>query len=151
MEPVTKVSIIGTLKNFSYLGAIFVSLNPESYAILGLFMIVDTITGIVKSGVVHGWRSVTSHAASVGILSKCAYLLVPMLLAMTAHAVGVELTFVAKAALNVLILSELYSILSNIHSIRLRRDVAEFDAVSFTLEKIRQAIENTVKKPDVKG
>jgi toxin secretion/phage lysis holin len=151
MDPFEKISSLAVVKNFSYLGAIFVSLNPQSYTILGIFMIIDTITGVAKSGVVHGWRSITSHEASLGILSKMTLLLVPMLLAMTSHAVGMELNFVAKAALNILILSELYSILSNIQSIRMKKDVAEFDAISYALDKIRTGIENSIKKPTNKG
>ena len=143
-----KIYLFNTLKNFSYLGVLFI--NPQSYAILGVLIIIDTITGIIRSGVVHGWRSITSHCASVGILAKLMLLLVPLTLSLTAHGVGVELTFIARAALNILILSEAYSILSNIQSTRLKRDIAEFDAINYALKWMRGFLERNIKKPDSK-
>lgn len=110
-------------------------------------MIIDTITGVARSGTIHGWRSVTSHLMTVGILAKCMVLLVPFLLSLAGHAIGVEVAFIAKSALNVLIISELYSILSNIQSIRLGRDVQEFDAVNYLLTRLRDTLERYVKKP----
>lgn len=148
METITtKFSIYTLLKNFSYIGASLLSLNIESYSILGIFMIVDTVTGVARSGTIHGWRSITSHVMTVGILAKCMVLLVPFLLSLAGHAIGVEVAFIAKSALNVLIISELYSILSNIQSIRLGREVQEFDAVNYLLTKLRDTLERYVKKP----
>ncbi|HEY1037165.1 MAG TPA: phage holin family protein [Candidatus Paceibacterota bacterium] len=140
-----KYGIAAFIKNFSYIGALFISLNVQSYSILGLFMIVDTITGIIRSGTIHGWRSVTSHAATVGITAKCLVIAIPFFLALAGHGVGIELTIIASSALKILIVSELYSILSNIQSIRLRREVQEFDAVNYLLNKLRDFLEHNIK------
>lgn len=149
MESATaKATIVTIAKNLTYFSAIFISLNPESYGILGFLMLVDTITGVIRSGIVHGWRSVTSHMLTVGVLAKCTLILVPLLIALAGHGVGLNLAFVAKSALNILILAELYSTLSNIQAIRLRKDIPEFDAVNYTLLKLRELLERTVKKPD---
>lgn len=140
---------MNTLRNLSYFLAVFVNVNPESYWILGLLMIVDTLTGIIRSGVVHGWRTVTSHDASTGILAKGCLILVPLLIALSGRGVGLDLSFVAKSTLNILICSELYSILSNVQSVRLCRDVEEFDAINYLLIKLRLFLEKTVKKTDI--
>ena len=146
METVaTHASASALFKNFSYIVAVFVSLSPESYSILAVFMIVDTFTGIVRSGVIKGWKSVTSHELTSGILAKCLVILVPFLLALAGKGIGLQLDIIAKSALNVLILSELYSILSNIQSIRLKKDIAEFDAVNYLLGTLRAFLEKNVK------
>lgn len=137
-------------KNISYILAAIVSLNTESYMIIGAFMIIDTITGVTRSIVVHGGRSFTSHAATLGITAKLLVILIPLLVVLAGQGAGINLVPVAKSALNILILSELYSILSNIQSVRLKRDVAEFDAVNFLLDKLRLFLEKTVKTPDQK-
>lgn len=148
MENTSQTNLIAVtiLKHFSYFMAIFVSLNSESYGVLGVLMLVDTVTGVIRSGVVHGWRSITSHAASSGILAKGLMILVPFLIAITGHGLGFDLKFIAKATLNVMILSELYSILSNIQSIRIRQDVQEFDAVTYILSFLRNILAGKIKK-----
>lgn len=151
MEIVSKYVVHGFIKNFSYIVVALVSLGLQSYSILGVFMIVDTITGVIRSGTIHGWRSVTSHAATVGITAKCLVILVPLLIAIAGHGVGLELGFIARSALKVLILSELYSILSNIQSIRLKREVQEFDAVNYILNRLRDFLEKSIKRPHTDG
>lgn len=145
-ETSSTVLLSSGVKNLTYIAAAFLGLNPLSYYILGIFMILDTFTGVVRSGVIHGWRSVTSHAASIGVLSKCTVILVPLLLALAGKGIGFDLSFIAKSALNILILAELYSILSNIQSIRVKQDVEEFDAVNYVLGWIRTLLEKKVKR-----
>lgn len=137
-------------KNLSYFLMVFVHLSPESYSILGVLMIVDTVTGIVRSGVIDGWQTVTSHELSTGILAKGTLILVPLLIALASRGVGFNLTIIASTTLDILILSELYSSLSNIQSIRLRRQVLEFDAVNYVLSKLRDLLENTIKRTEPK-
>lgn len=140
------ISTTTLLKHFSYVGVVFVALPPESYGILAFFMILDTVTGIIRAGIIRGWRSITSHLASVGILAKCLLILVPLLVAVAGHGVGLNLDIIARGALNILILSELYSILSNIQSIKQRKEVKEFDAVNYLLGTLRDWLEKNVKK-----
>lgn len=145
---ISKAWLSALFKNVSYIFVILLGFNPHSYAILAMFMVIDTATGITRSGTIHGWRSVTSHALSVGVLAKCFLILVPLLIATAGHAVGLELKTVAVSVLNIMILSELYSILANIQSIRSGKDVAEFDVVNYMLTRLRDTIERFIKKPD---
>jgi len=146
----SKFTLAALFKNFSYVLVAFMSIGPEGYSVLALMMMLDTITGVLRAGVVHGWRSITSHEATLGIIKKGTAIVIPLMIAVAGHGVGLELVEVAKWTLRVLILSELYSTISNIQSIRLGRDVAEFDAVSYILEKIRQILERNIKKPNQK-
>jgi len=145
-----EITLAAILKHFGYVLAAFVSIGPESYSVLALMMVLDTITGVLRVGVIHGWKHITSHEATMGIIKKGTAISVPLLIAIAGHGVGLELVEVAKWTLRVLILSELYSIISNMQSIRLGRDVAEFDAVSFILSKIRDYLEKTIRKPEIK-
>lgn len=125
---------------------VFVHISPEGYWILGVLMIADTITGVIRSGVIRGWQSITSKELSIGVLAKGTLILVPLLIALAGKGIGFDLTFLATSTLNILILAELYSSISNIESIRRRKDVLEFDAVNYMLDKIRTLLEQTVKR-----
>jgi len=136
-----EITTLTILKNMGYIPAVFLGLSTESYGILAALMIVDTITGVTRAGVVHGWRSVNSHNLSFGILSKMCLILVPLIVALTGRGSGLDLTLVAKGALSAIILSEAYSILGNVQSIRIRKDIQEFDAINFILVKLRKMLE----------
>jgi toxin secretion/phage lysis holin len=136
-----EITTITVLKNMGYIPAIILGLSTESYAILAVLMLIDTITGVIRAGVVHGWRSVNSHNLSFGILSKMCLILVPLIVAMASRGSGLDLTLVAKGSLSAIILSEAYSILGNVQSIRIRKDIQEFDAIHFILVKLRKILE----------
>lgn len=136
-----EITTLTILKNLGYIPAVFLGLSTESYGILALLMIMDTITGVIRAGVVHGWGSVNSHNLSFGVLSKMCLILTPFVVVIAGRGAGVDLTMVAKGALSVLILSEAYSILGNTQSIRIRKDVLEFDAINVVLSKLRGVLE----------
>lgn len=129
---------------FALLGA--VGLPHESYIILAVLMLVDTLFGVVRVGVVHGGRHIKSYRLTAGILSKLAVLLVPLIIAWAGRGAGIPLTFMATATISVLILAELYSIIGSVYSIWIKEDVQEFDAISFVLRKVQISIEKLLKE-----
>lgn len=142
----TSVSGITLVKNVSYIPALFVGLSFESYTILAVFMVLDTILGVIKAAVLsHEGEKVVSYRLKSGILSKISVMLVPLLLAWTGRGIGLDLVAVAQATLALLILSEFYSILGNIYSIYTRKKVDEFDAIGWILRILRDRIERTLK------
>lgn len=136
-----EISTVTIFKNLAYIPAVFLGLSTESYGILAVLMIVDTATGIIRAGIVRGWKSVNSHNLSFGILSKMCLMLVPFVVAVAGRGAGFDLTIVASGALSILILSETYSILGNTQSIRIRKDIQEFDAINLLLSKMRKLLE----------
>lgn len=142
-EPLSPLVIA---KNLAYIPAMYLGLSMESYGILAILMLLDTITGIARAGVIHGWRSVNSHNLSFGILSKLGIILIPLVIVLAAKGIGVNMLPVAKMALSTLILSEAYSILGNIQSIRIRKDIVEFDAINYLLGSLRKLFEKMLKK-----
>lgn len=135
-------------KNISY-GIAFligsVGLSIESFAIFGVLIVIDTITGVARTMIIHGGRSFTSSKLTSGVIAKAFIISVPLLVAWAGKGAGIDMTALAQGVLSVLIIAELYSILGNIYAIHIRRDVAEFDAVAFILGKTRTIIENILK------
>jgi toxin secretion/phage lysis holin len=137
----TKWSVI--VKNLSYVPAFIVGigLSWDSTAILAVLMLVDTFIGVLRSMLLHGGNSFRSRLLAHGIISKMLVLFVPIMVVYVG--IGVKLDFlpIARGILDVLILSEAYSILGHIQSIRTRQDVKEFDAISMVLRKLREMLE----------
>lgn len=146
------LSTTAIIKNCSYLaaGAIgiftYIGLDTRALFILGILMILDVVTGIIKSGTVRGWRSIKSMKLTSGVLAKLLTILVPIVVAIAGLGIGADLVFVASSALTILILAETYSILGNIHSVTVGEEKPEFDAVGAILGMFRDVIENYFNK-----
>lgn len=134
------------VKNLLYIPAFLLGLSLQSFTILAVFMLVDVGTGLVRTYVVNGGHSIKSSRLGAGVLSKTCIILIPVLLVWGGEGAGINLLPVAQGTLSVLILAELYSILGNVQSIRLRKDIMEFDAVNFIILKLRDYLEAKIKK-----
>lgn len=144
-DELTNITLWAIIKNSSYIAAIFVGLSLDNYSILAVFMLVDTFLALVRVSIVHGPRAIKSYRLISGLTSKMTILIIPLIIAHTGKGVGLDLVPIATSALSVLILAHAYSILGNIHSIYLRRDVYEFDAISWVLTKIQLTIERIIR------
>lgn len=128
------------LKNGSYLAALFLGLDARAYAILAVFIILDTITALIKVSVIYGGKHIKSSKLAGGVISKLLLLLIPLVLVWTGEGIGLNLLPVAGSALTIFILSEVYSILGNIYAIRTGKESEEFDAVSSVLRALQRLI-----------
>jgi toxin secretion/phage lysis holin len=137
------------LTALGYIPACFIGLSIESYAILGVLLIVDTATGITRSIFNDGGRAVTSRKFATGVIKKAHMVIIPWLVLVAGQGMGVDLLIFAKAVLGALIASELYSILGNVYSIYTEEDKPEFDGVKFvmssTMNGIKNLLQNIVK------
>jgi len=120
--------------------ALLLYLGLDAEAVVGLTVLLglDMITGVWKT-IALGKKPQSWRFAN-GLLSKLVLIIVPFSLALAAKAVHVDLTVFIWATIDALILSELYSILGNIYSIRTKQEAEEFDVMSLILKKIRQFI-----------
>lgn len=144
-------SAVTLMKHLGYLPALFLGLAPVGVLILAVFMVIDVITGILRSGFLKGWSSITSSRLVAGITAKGFTVLVPLLIVAAGHGAGVDLLIVAQSILGLLIFATLYSIIGNIHAIATGKDSREFDAINFILLRLRDFIEKRLQKENEKG
>lgn len=137
---------LSEIKNITYLSAFLLGMNFESFVVLAVLMLLDTITGVIKTGRVSGWRAVNSHRLTFGIISKCLVILVPLILVWVGRQIGIDLLALANGVMAVLILAEAYSIIANIVAVRTGNEVKEFDAISLILGKVNQFLEAMLNK-----
>ena len=138
-----------TLKNSGYVAVFAASLNyigvvPETMVLFALLMVIDLITGIMRSAVNEGGKSIKSHIARRGIIAKVLLLLTVFSIGVTAKVLGYDAGTYVQATIAILSLGELYSIIGNVHSARTGKPKVEFDAVAIILKKVRDFIDQTM-------
>lgn len=146
MEHVTAVTVA---KNAGYIAAFFATttylgINHESILILATVIVIDIITGVLKSASLYGWREITSSRFSAGVLAKLLLILIPITLALAGKGVGLDLGLIAQGAISVLILSQVYSTVGNIHAMQTKDEKNEFDAVAFIMRQLRELLEKSM-------
>lgn len=149
MEPTTTISLGAVAKNLSYVAVFLASttyleITPVSVEVLAFLVVVDMITGILKSGTVNGWASIRSSIMERGLIAKLLILLIPIILALCGKGVGIPLGFLAQATLNTLIFSEAYSVMGNIYSIRTGIIQDEFDGVAYVLKGLKNILKKII-------
>lgn len=116
----------------------YLDINTEAFFLFALLLLIDYVTGVWKASCLG--HSITSNKMKYGILSKLSLLLIPVVLAIGAKAVGADFKAVLLVGINILVLSETYSIIGNIYSIRTKDELPEYDAVAMLGNKIRAVL-----------
>jgi len=126
-------ALIGTAGILTYLG-----LDAEVFSAFGYLLFFDYVTGVLKAKTLG--HKITSNKMKYGVVSKFSLLLIPVALAIAAKGTSINAQNVLYVGMNILILSELYSIIGNIYSIRTKEELPEWDAVAALGYKIRELL-----------
>ena len=113
----------------------YLGLDAEAIAVLTVLLGLDYATGLIKAKSIH--ESITSNKMKYGIASKMILLVIPISIALGAKGVDVEMGMLVIVCVNILIFSELYSILGNIACITSGKVLPEIDAPSMIAKQIR--------------
>ena len=124
---------------FGYLG-----IDGDVVEVLFFLMCADTILGATKA-VVLG-RPFSFKKLLWGMVTKMAVLIIPMIIALVAKGLSFDFKWFVLAILNVLVVAEGFSSLSNILSIKSKKDVKNVDFVSILLHAVRKGLTNIVRK-----
>lgn len=116
----------------------------EPAIILGTLMFIDFFVGIYSARRVG--TDVTSRRMSRGIMSKVHVLFIPLVIALMAKGIGADLDGIVSYCISLLIITETYSIISNIYTARTGIQVPEWDAVSLILKKVKSLLEDIDKR-----
>ncbi len=117
---------------------IYAGADTEIFAIFTTLLIIDFVTGVAKAHTIG--ERVTSNKAKYGITSKLSLVLIPLVVAVSAKAIGEDATTLFKWSINLLVISEAYSIIGNIFTIRTKKELPEWDVISLIGKKIRNIL-----------
>lgn len=144
------LSVTALIKNGSYvaafmLGLDYLNLTPISVEVLAWFIVADMITGILRTIVLHGGASFKSSIWERGLVAKSLIIFLPFGVALAGKGIGVDISYLAQNCLNVFILSELYSIIGNIYSIKTGSVKVEFDAIGWLYNGVKDLLKKFIK------
>lgn len=139
-----------TMKTIS-LNALYLPLAPiltllsipeEPFYILAILLMLDYLTGILKVFVLKG--HIRSYRAIAGLLTKGSILVLVLVLALMAKGLELDFKLYLSLFLSALIISETYSIFGNVYSAINKEEIAEFDAVSMVIKRVRLVLERVL-------
>lgn len=138
-------TIVCFIKNGLYIPAFLIAIGlPEDMAVsitvLTVLMVLDFFTGVSAAVQIDGFKSITSKRMIAGIVAKMLILMIPVILLLLGKGIGIDLNEYTQGAVVILVISEAYSNLGNIQSFRTGKRVAEVDAVSIVLKKVRDLV-----------
>lgn len=131
------------VKTFIYGVFVFLDINADVVQILAILMGIDTILGIIKTFVLN--KRFTFKKLLFGLLSKAAVLIVPMILALTARALSFDFSWFVNAVLNILVVAEAFSSISNVISIKEKKELENSDFITILLKRIRNGLRTIMK------
>ena len=113
----------------------YLEISQEPFTLFALLLVIDYITGLAKAKTLG--HSITSNKMKYGLISKLSLIIVPLVVAMGAKALGADSHYVLTSGMYILILSEVYSIIGNIYSARTKEEFPEYDALAMIGKQIR--------------
>ena len=117
----------------------YTGINAEVFGIFSALVVTDFVTGILKARTLG--QSITSNKAKYGVASKFSLVLLPIVMAAGAKAIGQDAGTLFVWGMNLLIISEVYSIIGNIYTVRSGTELPEWDVISLLGKRIRERFE----------
>ena len=115
----------------------YLGIDKEAFMLFAVLLLVDYLTGLIKARRLG--HSITSNKMKYGIFSKFVLILIPLMMAVLAKIIGAQnYDMVLYMGMNILAISEFYSIVGNIYSIRTKKELPEYDVVASIGNKVRR-------------
>ena len=118
---------------------VYTGIDTEVFSIFAALIVTDFATGIAKARTLG--ERVSSNKAKYGVISKFSLLLIPVVLAAGAKAIGQDASHLFFWGVNLLIISEVYSVIGNIYTVRTGIELPEWDVISLLGRRIREKFE----------
>lgn len=135
---------LNELKLLLYAIFIYLEIDTGIVKVLFYLMVMDTFLGIIKTIVLNNKFSFKKLA--VGFVSKLAVLVIPTALALMSKGLDYEFNWCVTIVMDLLIVSDGISIISNIIAIKTKKEVENFDAMTLILKSIRNRLIQLLKK-----
>lgn len=125
---------------------IFMYLEMDTGIVKVLFylMVMDTFLGVIKTIVLNDQFSFKKLV--LGFVSKLAVLLVPTALALMSKGLNYNFKWFVTIVMDLLIVSDGISIISNSIAIKTKKEVENFDAMTLMLKLIRNRLVQLFKR-----
>lgn len=123
---------------------VYLEMDAEIVKVLFYLMVLDTFLGIIKTIVLN--NSFSFKKLALGFVSKLAVLLIPTALALMSKGLNYNFKWFVTIVMDLLIVSDGISIISNIIAIKTKKKVENFDAMTLILKSIRNRLIQLFKR-----
>lgn len=139
---------------------IYLGIDRETVEIMTVLMVLDTLSGGLKSHILNRiypkkYSEFSTRKLLWGFCLKLIVCIVPITVVLIGKGVQYDLAVIIDGFFKIMIVSEGYSVIGNIYAVRTKKDVKKFDAVSAFLHSIRQLLftgmQNIIKKIEKSG
>lgn len=138
------VAGLATIKTFLYGIFMFLDIDVDIVKILAILMAIDTVLGIIKA--IRLKQKVSFGKLMWGMITKISVLIVPMVLALAGKALSFDFTWFISAVLNILILSEAFSSITNVLSIKEGRQIENADFITKLIHTVRNGLGGIINR-----
>ncbi|SDT47419.1 Bacteriophage holin family protein [Maribacter dokdonensis] len=135
---ITKIELL-LVAVLTYLG-----INKNAAGVLFLLMVLDTFAGGLKAIILK--EGFTFKKMAAGIASKLSVLVVPLTIALLGRGMSFDFSMFLLMIMNILLVGETFSILTNILSIKKRESIKNFDFITLVISTIRNSMYNIFKQ-----
>lgn len=137
-------SLVEWLKGAMYAMCLYLGVKTGSVEILILLMGIDSLLGIIKA--LRLGRSFSFKVLGWGIISKFCVLIFPLTVALLGKGVDMDLGVTVVIVMNLLIANEGISIITNILSIKTKKEIKNDDYVTIGLNAVRELLKSLAEK-----
>lgn len=130
-------------KGFVYGAFVFLNIDINVVFLLSILMGVDTGLGIIKTLILG--NKFCFKKLLFGMVTKMSVLIVPIVLAVTALALSFDFTWFVNVVLDILVVAETFSIITNVISIKEKKELKNTDFITQLLYRIRKGLLTTIK------
>lgn len=131
----TPDGLIASVKTAVYAVFVYLEIDMNVTGILFALMMLDTLLGVIK--VFTLGQKFTFKKLMWGIVTKISVLSIPLTVALMAKGVDLDLRQFVLVVMDVLIVSEGFSAITNMLSIKTKKDIQNADYITVLLSKIR--------------
>lgn len=129
-----------TIKGFIYGAFVFLDIDINVIGLLSILMALDTVLGIFKAFTLG--KKITFKKLMWGMITKFSILIVPMVLALTAKALSFDFTWFVKIVIDILVVAEAFSAITNVISIKEKKELENTDFITLILKRIRGGLKS---------
>lgn len=121
----------------------YTGLPAEPAVILAVMMMIDFVSGLGAAYAAD--EPITSKKMRLGALSKMLLLFMPLIVAIAAKGMGADFLWLVTWVVNLMILSELYSFISNIYCIKKGNRLPEWDVVQLVGKRLQKVLDTMME------
>lgn len=132
------------IKGLFYALFVFLGIKTGVVKILFYLMLIDSFLGVAKS-LRLGYKFSLRRLAW-GVISKLSILVIPMIVALMAKGLNLNFNYFVVLIIDVLIVNEGISCITNVLSIKTKKQIENTDYITKLLEVIRRAFMNVIQR-----